>query len=84
MIASRCDWNGATVAVPLALLAVLAGIGRAARGDLDGDGRLTIADAVRLQRALFTPNPGDCGESGSASCKLARRAVVSVCLNRCS
>jgi hypothetical protein len=40
----------------------------AACGDLNCDGQLTIADAVRLQRAIFVPNPADCCGLGSASC----------------
>jgi hypothetical protein len=55
-----------------AALAALAGpariAGAAICGDLNGDGNRTIADAVRLQRALFVPNPADCGGTGSASC----------------
>ena len=55
-----------------AALAAVAGSARVASaaicGDLNGDGNRTIADAVRLQRAIFTPNPADCGGAGSASC----------------
>ncbi len=55
-----------------AALAAVAGSARVASaaicGDLNGDGNRTIADAVRLQRAIFTPSPADCGGSGSASC----------------
>jgi hypothetical protein len=64
-------WKGALFGA--AALAALAGPARIAGaaagcGDLNGDGNRTIADAVRLQRALFVPNPADCGGSGSASC----------------
>jgi hypothetical protein len=37
-------------------------------GDLNCDGHLTIADCVRLQRAILVPNPADCCGLGSASC----------------
>jgi len=63
-------WKGALVGA--AALAALAGpariAGAAVCGDLNGDGNRTIADAVRLQRAIFTPNAADCGGAGSASC----------------
>src|SRR5262249_7515325 len=64
-------WKGALFGA--AALAAVAGSARVAGaaagcGDLNGDGNRTIADAVRLQRALFVPNPADCGGSGSASC----------------
>src|SRR5262249_45644244 len=54
-----------------AALAALTGArvaGAAICGDLNGDGNRTIADAVRLQRALFVPNAADCGGAGSAAC----------------
>ena len=63
-------WKGAVLGA--AALAALAGparvAGAAVCGDLNGDGNRTIADAVRLQRALFVPNAADCGGAGSASC----------------
>jgi hypothetical protein len=58
---------GATALAAVAGSARIAGAA-AGCGDLNGDGNRTIADAVRLQRALFVPNPADCGGSGSASC----------------
>jgi hypothetical protein len=71
----RMDTRGFTWKVALlgaAAVAVLSGAARPAGaaicGDLNGDGSRTIADAVKLQKALFAPNPGDCGGAGSASC----------------
>src|SRR5262249_60224250 len=37
-------------------------------GDLNNDTRLTIADAVRLQRGVLSPQASDCGGAGTASC----------------
>src|SRR5262249_34133004 len=55
-----------------AALAAVAGSAHVASaaicGDLNGDGNRTIADAVRLQKAIFTPSAADCGGAGSASC----------------
>ena len=63
-------WKGALFGA--AALAAVVGpariAGAAICGDLNGDGNRTIADAVRLQKAIFTPSPADCGGSGSASC----------------
>src|SRR4029077_4817587 len=70
MRTTRIRWKAA-LAGAAALLA-LGGAARDARavscGDLNGDGKLTIADAVRLQRAIVSPNPADCGGAGSAAC----------------
>src|SRR5262249_14948780 len=58
--------------VPVALCVATAVWSTGARasmcGDLNGDGRLTIADAVRLLKATIAPNPADCGSLGSAQC----------------
>ena len=63
-------WKGALVAI--AGLAAVAGSTPSASaalcGDLNNDGKLTVADAVKLQRAIFTPNPADCGGAGSGAC----------------
>jgi hypothetical protein len=63
-------WKGAFLAA--AALAFVAGSARtgatAQCGDLNGDGQLGIADAIRLQKAVFAPSSADCGGAGSASC----------------
>ena len=63
-------WKRALVAA--AVVTAVAGSARIAAaagcGDLNNDGRITIADAVKLQRAVFVPNAADCGGTGSASC----------------
>jgi hypothetical protein len=66
----RTTWMAGLLGVAGAL--VLAGpvrnAGAAACGDLNGDNKLTIADAVRLQKAVFVPSAADCGGLGSAQC----------------
>src|SRR5262249_41181551 len=59
------------LAIGVVLVAMLActSAGAAAMcGDLNADGRLTVADAVRLLRATIVPNAADCGGAGSAQC----------------
>jgi hypothetical protein len=74
-----CGFKWKAALFGAAALAVLSGPARTASaaicGDLNGDGNRTIADAVRLQRALFTPNPADCGGAGSAACGNVNPAI---------
>jgi hypothetical protein len=52
----------------LALACAARPAGAAICGDLNGDGLITIADAVRLQKAVIVQSPADCGGMGSAQC----------------
>jgi len=68
---SRIKWIGAMIGVAGALLfggPVQHTASAASCGDLNGDAKLTIADAVRLQKAVFGSNPADCGGLGSDQC----------------
>jgi hypothetical protein len=63
-------WKGALFAAAAVALVVGSArpAGAVACGDLNGDGSLGIADAIRLQKAVFAPSAADCGGAGSASC----------------
>src|SRR5262245_66031749 len=67
----RRKWKGALLlgAVTMAATVGKAQIAAAAIcGDLNNDTRLTIADAVRLQKGVLSPQASDCGNQGTAQC----------------
>jgi len=66
----RTKWMAGLLGVAgvLALAGSVRNAGAASCGDLNGDSKLTIADAVRLQKAVFGSSAADCGGLGSDQC----------------
>jgi hypothetical protein len=65
MVGRRPWWTVAVIAAAVAIAGAVRSAGAALCGELNRDGVRTLADVVRLQRAIIVPSPADCGGAGA-------------------